>query len=226
MVSGTDSEKWVGHRDHNSSTLNFESDYTGPGGKPYLDGPNLLGGGVQATVEDVYNTISQALRQNPSEQINLVGHSRGGLVAILVAKKLKATPPSCSGGQVHFLGLYDAVDRYLLASGSVISDNVDYVAHARRDPGVHSRPFFGNTGTSDGKSYNEAFFWVTHSGAGGDPWGGDHPVRLESIPNTTSGHLPQYRAIPTITEEQNQAGSAAVDAWMRNQARQNGLKGL
>ena len=109
------------------------------------------------------------------------------------------------------MGLYDAVGMYLWATGDVIPNNVDYVAHARRDPADRSRWAWGNTGTSGGKYYTQQFFWVTHSGAGGDPWGGDHPTLYGK---------------PTITEQQDDENSPKVDQWIRSNARQNGLNGI
>jgi pimeloyl-ACP methyl ester carboxylesterase len=150
-------------------------------------------------VNEAYQRIAEALKANPNEGIDIVGHSRGGLIGILVAKKLKKENP-CA--RVHFLGLYDAVDRYLLANAGTIPDNVENVAHARRNSEVHSRDTFGNTGTSGGQKYVERFFWVTHSGAGGDPWGGPHP---------------KIKGKPTITKEQDEEGSRQVGAWVRSQ---------
>jgi RHS repeat-associated protein len=203
-IDGTGSRKWLQIDPRtgrfNSHVRNFYEDYTGPGGKRYWHGPNLVGGGVGPIVDEVYNKICEALRANPKEDINIVGHSRGGLVAILVAKKLKEKPCACEN-KIKFMGLYDAVDRYLLANTGTIPDNVEYVVHARRDPGVNSRPTFGNTGTSGGKSYVEKFFWATHGGAGGDPWGGDHP---------------SLNGKPTITQEQDEQGSKDVDEWIRS----------
>jgi RHS repeat-associated protein len=204
-IDGTDSKKSVlfdeKFQSFNSHVRNFYEAYSGSGGKQYWNGPNLLGGGVSGTVDEVYQRISQALKANPGEEINLVGHSRGGLIAILVAKKLKKEIP-CA--KVNFLGLYDAVDRYLFANAGTIPDNVEYVAHARRNPAVHSRDSFGNTGTSGGQEYVQQFFWVTHSGAGGDPWGGPHP---------------KVHGKPTITKKQDEEGSRQVGNWMRGQFR-------
>jgi hypothetical protein len=219
-VDGTDSEYWVGQKQHGSFVKSFARDYAPLGDVDYENGPNLFGGGVSSTVDEVYNGISAALKKNPKEDINLVGHSRGGLIVILVAKKLHDNPPPCTKGEVKFMGLYDAVDRYLWADGSVIPDNVDFVAHARRDPGVNSRPLFGNTGTSGGKVYVQQFFWVTHSGAGGDPWGGDHPTMTTTLSSPRAGG---NVTVPTITKDQDEAGSRLVDQWMRNNARQNGV---
>ena len=214
-IDGTDSAG-ARKKGRNSFVHNFFRDYTGPGVARFWDGPNLFGGGVQSTVNEVYTSICDALKANPGEEINLVGHSRGGLIAILVAKKLHDKPCPCAANIIRFMGLYDAVARYLPdiwgPTGTTIPNNVDYVAHARRNPDVHSRPYFGNTGTSGGRYYAEQYFWVTHSGAGGDPWGGDHPI--------------SYGGKPTITEQQDDDNSPLVDQWIRSNARQNGLSGL
>ena len=211
-IDGTDSEKSRIKHHANSFVHNFYDSYLNGGGLAiYKDGPNLFGGGVQSTVNEVYTSICDALKANPSEEINLVGHSRGGLIAILVAKKLHEKPCPCAANFIRFMGLYDAVDRYLWANAEIIPDNVIYVAHARRDPGVHSRPLFSNTGTSGGRYYTERYFWVTHSGAGGDPWGGDHPLLYGKH---------------TIDEKTDDANSPLVDQWIRSNARQNGLTGI
>jgi hypothetical protein len=164
-IDGTDSRKWLHINPttgrYNSHVRNFFEDYAGPGGKQYWNGPNLFGGGVSSTVDEIYKKICDVLKADPNEQINIVGHSRGGLIAILVAKKLKDKPCTCgSKGKIHFMGLYDAVDRYLWANAASIPDNVEQVAHARRDPGVHSGPFFGNCGTSGGQSYAQQFWFL------------------------------------------------------------------
>jgi hypothetical protein len=98
---------------------------------------------------------------------------------------------------------------------------VRYVAHARRDPGAGSRPNWGNTGTSGGIVYVERFFWVTHSGAGGFPWGGDHPTRTVPV---YGGYPPIYTTVPLITQPQDEQGSAQVDSWMRSHARNNQIQ--
>jgi hypothetical protein len=41
---------------------------------------------------------------------------------------------------------------------------------------------------------------------GGDPWGGDHPSQM--------------------TEQQDKENSPKVDAWIRNNARQQGVTGI
>jgi len=89
-------------------------------------------------------------------------------------------------------------------SGQVISGNVVWVAHARRDPAVHSRWYFGNTGTSGGQHYTEKFFWGTHSALGGDPWGGDHP--------------------DNVTQAQDILAAQQSDQWIRANAKSHGVQ--
>ena len=149
----------------------------------------------------VYDAVSQALQANEHEEIDMVGHSRGGAIVIWAAWTLLHDPPMspCGrklGANIHFMGLYDAVNMYLWVSTDRIPPNVGYVAHARRDPADGSRSSWGNTGTSGGQHYTEKFFWCTHSGMGGDPWGGDHPSQM--------------------TEQQDKENSPKVDAWIRN----------
>jgi hypothetical protein len=54
--------------------------------------------------------------------------------------------------------------------------------------------------------YVQQFFWCTHSGMGGDPWGGDHPSQM--------------------TPQQDYENSPKVDAWIRSNAHQVGLPGI
>jgi RHS repeat-associated protein len=206
-VDGTDSEKWVYHQHRNSFVKNFADDYRRGGGRElYFDGPHTLGGGVAKTVVAVYNAVADALSADPNEEIDMIGHSRGGLIVIIAAKLLQTDPPCGRPVTIHFMGLYDAVGMYLWTDPKKISGNVEYVAHARRDPKDRSRPHWGNVGTSGGQHYTEKFFWCTHSGMGGDPWGGDHPSQM--------------------TEAQDDENSPKVDAWIRSNARQRGLNGL
>ncbi len=189
----------------NSSVHNFYADYSGPGRKIVLQGPRTLGSDVPQIVSAAYHAVCSVATKNPSEVINMVGHSRGGLIVILVAERLKNSACPCmTSVNVNFMGLYDAVDRARAGSAKVIPDNVDYVAHARRDPKAHSRWYFGNTGTSGGKNYTQRFFWGTHAAIGGDPWGGDHP--------------------DNVTQAQDQLAAAQSDQWIRTQARSHGVQ--
>lgn len=129
----------------------FVSNY---GPKKYIDGPNVNGTGVEAITQDCVkfanNSIKIFLKQGLSKpfislsatlkkkllkkgkdklRIVIVGHSRGGFIAIKVAKQLFYP--------VYFLGLYDAVDMY--RAGVLKEDdekevrNVDFPYHAIRE---------------------------------------------------------------------------------------------
>jgi hypothetical protein len=95
-------------------------------------------------------------------RIVIVGHSRGGLIATVLAHMLSPLV------RVYFMGLYDAVGREPCLDGSTI-DNTKIVFHARRNPDVGSRAIFGNTATLHRvEHYEESFFYTSHGGIGGD----------------------------------------------------------
>lgn len=93
----------------------------------------------------------------------IIGHSRGGLAATVLAKMLSPII------KVYFLGLYDAVDRQPCLD-SLVVDNVHIVYHARRHPDMNSRWYFGNTSLQYKPDliWQEKFFYTTHGGIGGD----------------------------------------------------------
>lgn len=107
----------------------------------------------------------------------LVGHSRGGVIATEVARRLPK--------KVKFLGLYDSVDRAAKMLESKVQ-NVDITYHARRasfskmgllpnflhdesnNPIIVSRPSFYNDNISSDGTYKEKIFHTQHGGIGGD----------------------------------------------------------
>ena len=95
-------------------------------------------------------------------RIVLVGHSRGGLIVTDLARMLSPLI------RVYFMALYDSVDREPCLDGMKV-ENVKYVAHARRNPDVHSRTFFGNTSLNyiGVDHVDEQFFYTSHGGIGG-----------------------------------------------------------
>jgi RHS repeat-associated protein len=222
---GTGSKEWLKTNSSgiaNSHVYNFFTKYNNKL-KLYKHGPNTVGYGIEKSVEEAYNYIVEEIKKNPEEQIDIIGHSRGGLAAILLAKKLKDK----FGCPVRFVGLYDAVNKTTY-SEEKISDNVNYVAHAIRDRtagsrdgiddgyeklkkwkavpghgGAHDLVDFGNTGRSGGKSYTEKSFFGTHGALGGDPWGGDRPLPLD--------------------QQKDDKASKDVQDWMFDQAVSRGL---
>lgn len=96
-------------------------------------------------------------------RVVIIGHSRGGLAAAVLAKMLAPIV------KVYFLGLYDAVDRQPCLDSTVV-ENVHVVYHARRKADMNSRWYFSNTAVqykTDIKPHEE-FFLTTHGGIGGD----------------------------------------------------------
>jgi hypothetical protein len=111
-------------------------------------------------------------------KIVLVGHSRGAAIIIEIAKQLPVP--------VYFMGLYDAVNRSASLGFTDTIENVEYVAHAMRNPDVGSRSSFSNTGTKiKGGQLTTKLFDTTHGGIGGDPipakeeWAGDQSPFLD-----------------------------------------------
>lgn len=135
--------------------------------------------GVQliASIRDEMMGFAHSAFASGERVFDLVGHSRGGHVAILIAGRL--TGPEFPGARVRFLGLFDAVDRSPhRETTNEIPMAVEKCAHAIRNPLTLNRTWFGNTGTT-GRSgqYIEKYFWATHGAIGGDPsharsWGG------------------------------------------------------
>lgn len=149
--------------------------------------------------------------------VSLVGHSRGGLIAITVARSL-----ACHGVRVHFLGLYDAVDRAIQVDGERIT-NVDHTVHARRHPAMNSRSTFGNTGTESAGDYDQRFFLTSHGGIGGSP---------EMTPSgVTSDYACDIRGLSAGIEKalggdrgRTCTGNALLaDSYVRDAARRYGL---
>ena len=131
-------------------------------------------------------------------KIVLVGHSRGGLAATVLAKMLSPVV------RVYFLGLYDSVSRQPCLDGGTV-ENVQHVFHAMRDPETGSRPSFGNTSTqySRGTDYYQQKFTTSHGGIGGD---------YVSDPKRTSfGSDTACLVRPDFVEVQTHYGTTLVD---------------
>lgn len=165
-----------------SNVLEFYYDFrTDPRFKNYFPGPdsNIIGvdGELNAIVNNVVRFIRRAyylatneltqMRRETGDQIkiSLVGHSRGGLVAILAARQIFHE----IGARVFFLGLYDAVDWSFGYDGSMIH-YVDHTFHALRNSYEVDIPgcFFGNTGLQSTGNYTPILVRGTHGEVGWD----------------------------------------------------------
>ena len=167
-------------------------------------------------------------------RIVLIGHSRGGLAATVLAKMLSPIV------KVYFLGLYDAVDRQPCLDGMVV-ENVHAVYHARRNSEMNSRWYFSNTAVQykTDRPPQEKFFYTTHGGIGGDftsdpklvGLGDDAtcvPYGREMI-NTRGGPIPVDRTHPVAKKQGRpinlicEDGKQGANRFIREGARYMGL---
>lgn len=218
------------------------------GNKKFMEGGNTAGLWVMDHVSEATSYLAQELGQRPSARICLVGHSRGGMVAILIAKWLQEQSLG-----VDFLGLYDAVDRapntqaaakYAFIGGltsggalaflggaigitmsegmdaDVIPSNVRKVRHAIRSKEVGSRWWFGNCGTEWENS--DGSTWMQEFRTSHGAIGG-------SVPHGLVGQWYGFFASDTgwsgqdLTETENTMGGEQADAWIREGAREAGV---
>jgi RHS repeat-associated protein len=98
-IDGTGSANWktiVDGRSPNSNVFNLVHDFKGR--SLYLNGPNTLGTNVGRISARALEFIHALLLENPNLVVNLVGHSRGGMIAIDIARQLKAGFADVNGG--------------------------------------------------------------------------------------------------------------------------------
>lgn len=161
-----------GRRAANSHVYDFYCRLATHGGrKEYFEGPShvIFGGDVPRLTSQVVEFLKRELRAHPHARVSLVGHSRGGLVAIEAARRMRRW---C---KVHFLGLYDAVDRTssvgkLGFRDDIVIENVNVVYHAIRSPRHDGRWYFGYAGTkvsADVREYRPEYFETQHGNLGG-----------------------------------------------------------
>ena len=209
--------------------------------KRYVRGPTLWGLETVSIADRQEEVIHRWLNEGDRE-IYLVGYSRGGAVAITLAHRLAQANIPVKG-----MLLFDAVDRARGIDAGVKPGNVWATFHARRDPAVQSRWYFSNCGViSRSGIFFQKFFHCTHSGMGGMPWAGDHPVRwsdplakirensraqVSSNPWSPAGRLQikgpvrasDITIIPTIDKSSEADEVANLRQWMWQGARSIGL---
>ena len=168
-------------------------------------------------------------------RIVIVGHSRGGLIATVLAHMLSPIV------RVYFVGLYDAVDREPCLDGATI-DNAKIVFHARRSPEVGSRKMFSNTATRyKVEQYEESFFYTSHGGIGGDFVADPNKVSMfgddsctarpdtrvinggKGGPIIVDNRAPLTKKLGRPIEQICAQGRDEADAFIRNGARRFGL---
>ncbi|MEO5682176.1 MAG: hypothetical protein ABIQ88_06010 [Chitinophagaceae bacterium] len=191
---------------------------------------------IQIPVKISASMLQHQALSTEDVKIVLLGHSRGGLAATVLAKMLAPVV------RVYFLGLYDSASRQPCLDGTTI-ENVQHVYHALRDPEVGSRPSFGNTSTqySQPVEYYQQKFRTSHGGVGGDyvsdpkqaSFGSDTACLIrpdaKKVPNHYGGTVEVdnrafltrklNRPIQEICDE----GSKKADLYIRDGARKLGL---
>jgi len=224
-----------------SHVRNFYDDYDGVAAAIW-DGPTVSGSGFFDQLVDQFQVASQMRsiesqvlsfirvhwQANPDRRIDIIGHSRGGYVAMEVARALSLGAINEQIVDVRFLGLYDPVDMALgygvaetvpsnvetaaviyaagtseeisAASSIIIVDTVA-VFDERRSRDIFNRADHGPESTNT--DFDQIWIFATHSGIGGAPWEGDMPA----------GH----------TETNDRAKAVQSDQFIRNKAISEGV---
>ena len=198
----------TGDFDHNRANFipqngfiwQFVKGYVPKGFAHYVPGPTLSGSNLKKIFREACDALNAQLRSRSSENIDVVGYSRGGYLAIAFARYIQIE----IGRQVNFMGLFDPVS-YMSSldekyGQDIIPSNIVTCAYTWRNPGVGSRSSWGNAGNSYEpgiRHYSEQSFMTSHSGMGGWPGAGD------------------------VTAEQNQdewREAKRLGSWMTSQA--------
>jgi len=148
----------------------------------------------------------------PEEQkIYLTGYSRGGAIVIEVAKLLQSR-----GLSVEAMFLFDAVKRSLgdgMGNTDVIPGNVRNCYHALRNiQQSGSRESFSHTGylrDSRVAGPPNHYFFTTHGGMGGTPWGSSGVG--SGLPYIDEGGSD---GLTHVTSMQERIGMLEVERWM------------
>jgi len=229
-IDGTGSSDWRRPDGSNSHVWKFQHDFQTPSDrKRYFDGPGTLGFEVDDISSAVLRWSLSTLRRivpgsRPAPgghaciaprndvKICLVGHSRGALIAIDVAREL-----SRHGYPVFFMGLYDAVDMALGTEGDMVT-NAEVTYHALRHPALRSRSSWGNTGRDHHARYYERHFMTSHGGIGGDPVLTADGMFADYSCDTTTLTADIMAALGTDLGVQCQTQSSEADRWIRRGA--------
>jgi len=173
-----------------------------------------------------------------NRRIDIVGHSRGGYLAIEVARNLQTVGINGKPVDVRFLGLYDPVDSAIgYGVAETISSNVQtvavvYAAGTVEEVGTDERfQVVGNQvvlieqrsrwifnradhGPVSAKTdFDQIWIFGTHSAIGGAPWEGDGPSPGTLANPALAGH----------TETNDRAKAILSDQHVRNKARSKNL---
>lgn len=186
-------------------------DYCRRGKGMYFRGPTITG--TECGMIAGFCMTAARIAQGAGDVIHLAGYSRGGAVAIEVARRVRQEFP---GARIPVMALFDAVDREREFSDlTMLPGNVDFAFHARRDPVVQSREYFGNCGTmAEAPCKLESLTFVTtHGGMGGVP----------TPPGGTRPDLERVRVSAYVGEMTEGRQSQMVHDWMWANLRKKGI---
>lgn len=192
----------------NSFVHQLLRDYKGRGSM-YFRGPTLSGSECPRIAALCMIAARVALQAD--DVVHLTGYSRGGAIAIAVAKQIGTEFPNA---RIPVMALFDAVDRERwFGDLQTIPGTVDCVFHALRDPIAKSRSYFGNCGTNAEApcELKKQTFVTTHGGMGGVPLGNAAPIE-EKL---------RIEIGPAMEKQQSQL----VHSWMWANLRKMGIVG-
>lgn len=124
-------------------------------------------------LSDIVPSVTRPSQQ-PATRTRLIAHDplSAPLLHAQMAQSLSSANESEPTLRVHFMGLYDSVDMtWNGADTMTIPPNIDWYAHAMRDPALGSRSSWGNTSNDILCSvrHRTRFFAGTHGALGGAP---------------------------------------------------------
>jgi hypothetical protein len=158
-------------------------------------------------VDKGYTFVHLGLAAQPKARVFLAGYSRGGAGVVGVAKRLAE-----DGVKVSGMVLFDAVDRSLAVNSSEVTNNVERLVYARRDPLAMSRGSFGNCATiwHAPTKTSMRYFVGTHGALGGVP---AHPKPGEHATELVYEGAPDWRRTK-VSYAQDARCASEVWAWV------------
>ena len=231
-LAKTHNNRWLSH------VRNFHNDYYGTE-KKYLHGPQkgMYAADLNEIIQKGYKWVcamykSKLTPDNNKKKIDLVGHSRGGIAVMEVARMLENKGCDIQDEnnkvckiRVRFVGLYDPVVGHKnLRTGYTYKkqkpNNIDCLRIAVAGPFLSGKKISRSTWTrlSYSASGNEiSKFAATHGGIGGAPtYDTEEFGALDDKGNKiylSAGSMP-----PGYTPDKDIDGSIATDKWIRQEA--------